>query len=174
MTGSPRPILGPVTPREPTVSVSCRPPPQPRSAPGPQRPPSSPQRCRGLAPASIFVFQDGEQQRLQGRVHCRREIQTGTEDRVWLLRGHLSGDQHHQRRGNPRGGVRGRAAAVLPPFPTPLRLGPLPPARTPGGVHWEPAFLAYEPPPLSFPKRERTRWEGWVNSEVSQLVENAP
>lgn len=39
-----------------------------------QRPLSSSKRCRGLAPASVLVSQDGEQQRLQGGIHCRREI----------------------------------------------------------------------------------------------------
>lgn len=51
----------------------------------------------------------------------------------------------------PRGGVPDRACP-----PPPQRLGPLPPARAPREVQREPALPAWEPPPLSFPKRGRS------------------
>lgn len=56
-------LRAPVTPTKPRFSLARRAP-QLYRAEQTRRPPSSPQRCRGFAPASIFASQDGEQQRL--------------------------------------------------------------------------------------------------------------
>lgn len=72
-SGPPRRIRGPATLE--ADELGSLPPSSAALLRGPaQRPASSSPRCRGWAPASAFVSHDGEQQRLQGRVHCRREI----------------------------------------------------------------------------------------------------
>lgn len=106
------------------LAVPAAPRPGPSSRPPPPRP--------GLG----RPFRHGEQQRLQGRIHRRGQVQAGAEDRLGLLRGHLLGHQHHQRggKGGTRPSTRSESGAALPEAGCWFLLSPPtpPPSPSPG------------------------------------------
>lgn len=106
------------------LGCAALPPPAPFPCSGAAAEPSLSRRAGREGPRA--APRHGEQQRLQGRVHCRRQIQAGAEDRLGLLRGHLFGDQHHQR------GGKGRSHSPL---------------SSPGGAEHQPSSLRAPPAP---------------------------